>query len=290
MNLPATKAVRNGLSESQRSALLKLLADEDAGVYQAVRTRILASGREVIPWLRPHTLSSDPLLRRRAIDIIHHLEQQEADNRFLAFCVTHGEELDLEQGVWALAQTQYPEINVAAYQALLDNFAAEIRERIAGQAAPMGIIAGMNEYLFKDVGFHGNQENYYDPDNSYFNRVIDRRTGNPISLCALYWLLARRLHLPIVGIGMPGHFVCRYQSSKEAFFIDAFNRGKLLTRADCIKYLQGSGHGFQESFLAPTSPGRALLRMCSNLHQIYSHLELREEMARLQRYLVALAK
>ena len=73
-------------------------------------------------------------------------------------------------------------------------------------------------------------------------------------------------------------------------YVDAFNRGKLLPRADCIKYLQASGQGFQESHLAPASPARTLLRMCSNLHQIYAQLGLREEAARFQRYLVALAK
>lgn len=290
MSPPTTPPARLQFTAAEKTALLTLLGDEDAGVYRAVRTRILAAGEEAVPWLRPHTLSSDPLVRRRANDIIQHLAQQDADTAFLAFCVSHGEELDLEQGAWLLAQTQYPAINLAAYQALLDSFAAELREKIADQETPVGVLAGLNEYVFGELGFHGNQKNYYDPDNSYFNRVIDRRTGNPISLCTLYWFLARRLRLPIVGVAMPGHFLCRYQSSTEAFFIDAFNRGKLLTRADCVKYLHASGHGFQESFLGPASPARTLLRMCSNLHQIYSHLELRDEMARLQRYLVALAK
>lgn len=146
----------------------------------------------------------------------------------------------------------------------------------------------INDYLFNELGFHGNEEEYYDPENSYFNRVIDRRMGNPISLSALYWLLGRRLGLPIVGIGMPGHFLCRFQSSTEAVFIDAFNRGKLLTRADCIRYLQQSGHGFEEGHLAPIAPGRALLRMCSNLLQIYADSGFAEERARFQRYVIAL--
>lgn len=290
MSAPVKDAAHIALSESQKSALVKLLGDDDPGVYQAVRARILACGVEAVGWLRPHTLSGDPMLRRHCADIIRHLEQQESDNRFLAFCVTHGEDLDLETGAWLLAQTQYPDINVAAYQALLDSFAADLRERLLDQDRPLGTLATVNEYLFGELGFRGNSDDYYDPDNSYFNRVIDRRTGNPISLSTLYWLLGRRLQLPVVGIGMPGHFICRYQSSVEAFFIDAFNKGRLLTRADCIKYLQNSGHGFQESFLAPASPGRTLLRMCSNLHQVYSHLEMKDETARLQRYLVALAK
>jgi len=283
---PASKAP----TENQKTALVNLLSDEDTAVYHAVRGKILSYGQQASAWLRPHTLSSDPILRRRSTEIINHLARQEADNRFLGFCLSHGEDLDLEEGIWLLAQTQYPDINRAAYQALLDSFAGDLRERIARDDSPVAILAAMNTYLFEELGFTGNQEHYYDPDNSYFNRVIDRRTGNPISLCTVYWLLGRRLRLPIVGIGMPGHFLCRFQSSTDAFFIDAFNRGKLLNRAECIKYLQQTTHGFQDTFLAPMSPARTLLRMCSNLHQIYTHLELPEETARFQRYLVALAK
>ncbi|MBM3882759.1 MAG: hypothetical protein FJ387_24055 [Verrucomicrobia bacterium] len=290
MKAPATNLPTTRLTERQKVALVKLLGDEDASVYQAVRLKILSCGPEAIGWLRPHLLSSEAALRRRAQEIVQYFERQEADNRFLAFCLNHGEDLSLEEGVWLLAQTQYPEINVEAYQALLDSYAAELREELSHVEAPTAILATINEHLFKRLGFRGNQDNYYDPDNSFFNRVVDRRTGNPISLCTLYWLIARRLRLPVVGIGMPGHFLCRYQSSKEAYYIDAFNRGRLLTRADCIRYLQQTTHGFQESFLAPLSPGRTLLRICSNLHQIFSHLELKEETARVQRYLVALAK
>ena len=278
------------LTENQRSALLKLLSDEDAEVYHAVRARILSCGAEALDWLRPHALSSDPLFRRRVQELVQHLARAEADNAFLAFCLSHGETLDLETGVWLLAQTQYPDINIAAYAALLDHYAADLRERLTGQHSPLRILAEMNDYLFRTLGFRGNSDHLRDPDSSYLNRVMDRRTGNPISLCAVYWLVGRRLRLPIVGIGMPGHFLCRYQGANEAFFIDAFHQGRLLTRADCIRYLQQSTHGFQESFLAPVSPGRALLRMCSNLHQIYSRLELREDCARVQRYVVALAR
>lgn len=290
MNSTVAEPARRALSEREQRALLTLLGDEAPAVYEAVRQRILACGIGAVGWLRPSLLSNDPILRCRAQSIVRQLERQQADNRFLTFCVTHGEDLDLEEGVWLLARTQYPDINIEAYRALLDEFAGDLRRRLTGQQTPLVVLARVNEVLFDALGFHGNQDNYYEPDNSYFNRVIDRRTGNPISLCTLYWLIGRRLRLPIVGIGMPGHFLCRYQAHTEAFFVDAFNRGKLLTRADCIRYLQSSGHGFQESFLAPTSPGRTLLRVCSNLHQIYSRLGERENTERFQRYLVALAK
>lgn len=278
------------LSETQKSALLKLLTDEDVAVYHTIRGKILSYGPSAGDWLRPHTLSSDPVLRRRANELVQYLAKQDADNRFLGFCLSQGEDLDVEEGAWLLSRTQYPDINVAAYQALFDSYAGDLRERIDFGASPESILATINQYLFTDLGFIGNETNYYDPDNSYLNRVVDRRTGNPISLCLVYLFIARRLKLPIVGIGMPGHFLIRFQSSTGEVFIDAFNRGKLLSKADCIKYLLHTSHGFQEGYLAAVSPRRVLLRVCSNLHQIYAQLELPDETARLQRYIVALAK
>ena len=279
------------LSESQRTALIKLLADEDPAVYHLVRKKILSYGQTAILWMQPHVLSSDPVLRRRAQEINDHLGRQSADNRFLAFCLSqHGEDLDLEQGTWLLAQTRHPDTNVAAYQALFDSYAGDLRERIDFAAKPEQILSAINQYLFSGLGFRGNEENYYEPENSYLNRVIDRRTGNPINLCLVYILVARRLRLPIIGIGMPGHFVCRYQTSASEIFIDPFNRGKFLTKGDCIQYLVNGNYSVRDDYLAPVSPRRMMLRICGTLHQIYLHLEQKEDATRLQRYLVALTR
>jgi regulator of sirC expression with transglutaminase-like and TPR domain len=290
MSAPATIAPPETLSESQKGALLKLLADEDSAVYRPVREKILSYGPGVIPWLQPHTLSNDPALRRRAQDIIWYFGRQTADNRFLGFCLKHGEEFDLEEGVWLLAQTQYPGTNVEAYQALLDSFAAELRERLDLTREPKEVLTRINAYLFEELGFSGNEENYYDPENSYLNRVIDRRTGNPINLSLLYMLLARRLRLPVTGIGLPGHFICRHQSSAAEIFIDAFNGGKFLSKADCVQYLAHANYSLRDDCLAPVSSRRMLLRICGNLHQTYLQLQRTEETTRIQRYLVALAR
>jgi regulator of sirC expression with transglutaminase-like and TPR domain len=290
MSLPVTVTPAKELSESQWKALVNLLGDDDPAIYHTVRDKILSFGEDAGEWLRPHRLSDDPLLRRRAREIVLHFDRQEADTWFLAFCLKHGEEFDLEEGVWLLALTQYPDINVEAYRALLDNFAAEIRERIDITETDKEILTTINNYIFDELGFSGDQENYYDPQNSYLNRVVDRRRGNPINLSLLYLLLARRLQLPVAGIGLPGHFVCRYQSTSDEIYIDPFHHGKFLTKADCIQYLVSGSHGLQDEFLAPVSTRRVLMRICSNLHQIYSQMELMEETTRLQRYLVALAR
>ena len=276
--------------ENEQRALLNLLADDDPHVYQTIRARILHYGPSVRRWLQPCALSSDPVLRRRAIEIIQHLARQAADNRFIAFCLNQSRELDVEEGSLLLAQTQYPDINVLAYQALFDSYAADLREQVDSNAPAEHVIAVINHYLFEELGYQGNEEEYYDPDNSYLNRVVDRRTGNPISICAIYLFVARRLKLPLAGIGMPGHFLCRFQSATEEIFIDVFNRGKLLTKADCVKYLVHTRDGFKESHLAPVTGRSTILRMCANLHSIYGRLSLTDEATRFQRYVVALSR
>jgi len=278
-------------SESERKALLNLLSDEDSRVHHAVRSKILGYGYAATRWLQPCAWSSDPVLRRRALEIINFLSRQAADNRFLAFCLNQREDLDIEEGALLLAQTQYPEINTLAYRALFDSYAADLRDQLQPGASTEQVVAVINHFLFEELGYRGNEKNYYDPDNSYLNRVVDKRTGNPISLCCLYLFVGRRLGLPVVGVGMPGHFLCRYQTAAESLvFIDAFNKGKLLSKADCVKFLVHTSEGFKESHLAPITGRRIVQRMCSNLHQIYTQLGLVEEITRFQRYIVALAK
>jgi regulator of sirC expression with transglutaminase-like and TPR domain len=278
------------LSAGDRKALLLLLGDDDPQVYHTVRQRILADGEAAVRWVEPATRSNDPVQRRRAIEIVRHFTLRSADDRFLAFCLNSGEDLDIEEGVFLLAKTKYPELNLHGYSAVLDSFAGDLREQIDFGAPTAQIVGAINEYLFKQQGFHGNEQNYYDEDNSYLSKVIDRRKGNPISLCLIYLFLARRLHLPIAGIGMPGHFLCRFQTTTDELFIDAFNNGKILSKGDCVKYLLHTRDGFKEAYLAPITPRRTLLRVCSNLHQIYSQQSRAEEVSRFQRYIVALAK
>src|SRR5689334_17070575 len=128
------------LSESEQRALLLLLADEDPQVYRTVRQRILADGDAALQWVEPATRSNDPVQRRRANEIVRFIRMRHADDRFLAFCLNSGEDLDIEEGVLLLAQTQYPEINIAGYSALLDHFAGDLRELIDFGAASAQIV------------------------------------------------------------------------------------------------------------------------------------------------------
>ncbi|MGB0586716.1 MAG: transglutaminase-like domain-containing protein [Limisphaerales bacterium] len=196
----------------------------------------------------------------------------------------------MEEACWLLACTVNSDINTEAYRAVLDDYAHDLMQRIDFGSEPEGIMAAINRYLFQTQRYQGNEDNYYSADNSYLNRVIDQRTGNPISLCIIYQLVGRRLGLPVTGIGLPGHFLCRFQTPRQDYYIDAFNKGRLLTKTDCMKYLKQAGYEYHEAFLMPASSRRILLRMCSNLHQIYQRDNQTADAARLHGYIVALSK
>lgn len=278
------------LPENQRTALISLLADDDPAVYQLIRRKLLSYGPTACEWLRPQTLSSDPRMRRRALEILNHQARQASDEHFLDFCQHNGEELDLEEAVGLLASTRYPEINREAYSALFDAWASELRARLDLRATAEQNLTLLNHFLFEELGFSGNDHYGYEPECCYLNRIVDKRTGNPIGLCALYLFIARRLRLPITGIGLPGHFICRYQSSTAEIYIDCFRKGIFLTKADCIKYLLRANYGLAEGHLSPISAKRVLLRMCKNLVTTYGHLEETEEAARVHRYVGALSR
>jgi len=267
-----------------------LLADDDQNVYRTVRQKIISYGPASTAWLREYALSNDPVLRRRAHEIVSYFARQTADTELLAFCLNQGEDFDIEQSILLLSRTQYPDINTEAYSALLDDFAGELRDRLDLNGDPGQILRTTNDYLFRELKFTGDEHNFYDPDNSYFNRVLDRRTGNPISLSLVYLLVARRLRLPMTVIGLPVHFLCRYQSSRAEIYVDAFRGGRLMTKADCVNRVLQLRQRFDESCLAPVSSRRILGRICAHLLQIYSQRKSPDQVDRLQRYIVALAK
>lgn len=277
------------LTAGQQSALLSLLTDDDPSVRETVRGEIIAQGPACLGWLKRHALSNDPALRRQVASILDHFERISADEDFQGFCQASGDEFDIEHAALLLARTEYPLIRVDGYRAWLDDLAGELFNRLDYSAQPDQIIGVINQYLFKELGFVGNEKDYYDPENSYLNRVLDRRTGNPINLSLFYLLLAQRLRLPLTGIGMPGHFVCRFKTTNCELFVDVFNRGRLLTKGDCIKFLLQSNSGYHQSHLAPVTPRRMLIRICMNLHHIYLQRGDEPRAARLQRYLLALS-
>jgi regulator of sirC expression with transglutaminase-like and TPR domain len=178
----------------------------------------------------------------------------------------------LAEAALLMAQEESPTLAVATYLQRLDHMAAAIRAQLGLELDPRRIVASINAYLFDTCGFHGNQDEYYDPRNSFLNEVLDRHTGIPITLSVLYIEIGRQVGLPIVGVGLPGHFIVAYTAQPGPLWIDPFYRGQLLTRQDCmdrVQQLYDAALAWQDTYLQPVSDHDILRRMLSNLKAIY---------------------
>ena len=182
------------------------------------------------------------------------------------------EQIDLAKAALYLAQEEYPSLEHEAYLNALDTMASEVETRLPAEHYPLRMVQSINQYLYDDLGFSGNRSDYYDPRNSFLNQVIDRRLGIPITLSLVYLEIARRIDFPMVGVGLPGHFLIRPNVPDMELFVDPFNRGETLFVEDCqdqFARLYGSQVPFQPEFLHPVSPYHFLARILTNLKAIY---------------------
>ncbi|HZF00151.1 MAG TPA: tetratricopeptide repeat protein [Planctomycetota bacterium] len=179
-------------------------------------------------------------------------------------------EPDLLEGALQIAQVEYPALDVDRYRSSVDDFGRQARAgiRSSGRRA----VERFNAFFFDELGFHGNAEDYYDPRNSYLNDVIDRRTGIPITLAALYCEVGRRAGLRAHGVGFPGHFLAKCLIAGGEVLVDCFN-ARTLSRDDCQALLDSfrpGGGAVTDEMLEIAEPREILSRMLHNLRRIHA--------------------
>jgi regulator of sirC expression with transglutaminase-like and TPR domain len=186
------------------------------------------------------------------------------------------DEIELGRAALLLASLEYPGLDLDRYLGLLDGLARQVAEGIAGLHAPAAVVTAIADVLHGQQGFTGNADDYYDPRNSYLNDVLERRTGIPISLSAIYLEVGRRLGVPLEGVGMPGHFLVRYRDPLAPVLLDPFEGGAIVSEAECaarLTHLYGQPVSVTPSMLAPIGTRPILYRMLTNLKQIYIRRE-----------------
>ncbi|MBK8916182.1 MAG: transglutaminase family protein [Phycisphaerales bacterium] len=169
-----------------------------------------------------------------------------------------------------LARDAYPGLAIECSLRQLDEIAAQVADRRPGLDAPLRY-AAMRSVLVEELGFRGNEEDYYDVENSYLNRVLERRLGIPLSLSVVWIEVARRLKWPVAGVGFPCHFLVRFDDPDRFVVADAFRGGESLSLDDCRELLEARQPGlkFSMSMLEPVSTRAVLIRMLTNLRTIH---------------------
>jgi regulator of sirC expression with transglutaminase-like and TPR domain len=183
--------------------------------------------------------------------------------RFAALVSRPDAHIPLDETSLVIAAHAQPGLDVDEQLAVIDGIAAEVRDPT---------LTGVLRLLFRDLGFVGDSETYYDPRNSFLDEVVRRRTGIPITLSILTMEVARRHSVPLAGVGMPGHFLLR-DKVDTSVFVDAFDRGRLLDVAGCARLFRrvhGVTARLDPAYLEPVPRAMIVARVLGNLRGIYA--------------------
>lgn len=279
----------SGSGANEIRALIYLLGDDNAEIRGIARERLLHHGQDAADYLREACAADgEGKVRIEARHVLEQVSLEDLLGSFHLISLLGEPHLDLERGAILLARFGYPELRTEICKQQLDELADRVRLRLPSRTPNDSTIRLLNHFLFYEEGFTGNTEDYYNPDNSFINRVLDFRRGIPVSLSVIYLLIARRLNLPITGVGMPVHFICKFENGINSFYIDPFNQGQIMNRADCVQFLRRSGYPFKENFLAPASDRDILVRMARNLILVYTQSNQSHKVAVLERIITIL--
>ena len=188
--------------------------------------------------------------------------------------------LDLLTGALLIARDAHPSLDLAHERARLDELAQPLAGRGLAGLPPSVQARLLSDYLYVVRGFHGARADYYNPQNSFLNEVLDRKTGIPITLAVVYIEVARRLGVEALGVGFPGHFLVRLAGRpgdpgahrNEPVVVDPFHQGRLLD-ADALGQLLRNAKvraPLSSDMLEPARTRHIVARMLMNLRGIYT--------------------
>ena len=200
---------------------------------------------------------------------------------YFSSLVESDEHFPLLEAAAAVAQDEYPELDVQRVLGEVDQLLARLKRRLASDAPALQRLRTLNQFFFRDLSFGGNLNDYYDPDNSYLHAVLRTRRGIPITLAVIWLELAAGLGLQAKGVAFPGHFMLKVTLPKGQVIIDPFT-GQSLSREELSQRLEPyrQRSGLVDDFEVPlalylqaASPREIIARMLRNLKEIYMSQE-----------------
>jgi regulator of sirC expression with transglutaminase-like and TPR domain len=215
---------------------------------------------------------------------------------YFASLVDSDGDFALFEAAVSLGQDEYPDMDVQTVLGEVDQLLARVRRRLAADAGPVQKLRILNQFFFHDLGFAGNQNDYYDPDNSFIHVVLHTRRGIPITLAVLWMELAQGLGLSARGVSFPGHFLVKVNLPMGQVVLDPMS-GKSLSREELSERLEPyrQRNGLHDELEAPlglylqTAPSREIIaRMLRNLKEIHKSQSDWQRLLAVQERLVVL--
>jgi regulator of sirC expression with transglutaminase-like and TPR domain len=269
-------------------ALLQLLDDPNVEVNQTVTTRILEQGPIILPDLEAAWEGSmDPTHQERIINLIQEIQTQYNHNQLQKWVRT--EQNDLMKGVFLISRYQYPELEMKELEISLDRIIKDVWLELNNNLTALEKVRILNHIIYDVHGFTKNTKNFYSPQNSFINQVLETGKGNPISLAVVYSIIAQRLNLPIFGVNLPKNFILAYKDELVVgsgfdevaedilFYINPYNRGAVLGKREIEYFLKQQKIEPQESHFRPCSNLEMIARILHNLINAYHKSGYREK-------------
>lgn len=267
------------LTAAAAAEIRKLVGELDSDVF-AIRERATQRLKEmderVVPFLEEAAKSPSFELRTRATWILKLVRVDPLD----AFCALPDSQLDVEQGMFFVAQIINPKASKVDITRQLDDIAAKVRAKLGkdvrpATADPQVVVTALRQVIFEDLKFTGNTEEYRHIDNCSLERVLATRKGLPFTLSRMVMLVARRLEVPIVGVPASGQYLVRYDGMqapagfpKEDIYFHPFLGGKVLSREDRQKMYPNHD---PDVMVPPDTNRAALIRLLNNVETALEH-------------------
>jgi regulator of sirC expression with transglutaminase-like and TPR domain len=177
----------------------------------------------------------------------------------------------LDRAALELASIDTPSLDAEPALERLNELAANLGDRLRNFNDGREFVEKAQVYLFDELGFHGNEQDFFDSRNSCLDQVLERRMGLPITLSVLYMEIARRLAMPVFGIGLPRHFVIQFDDGNFSAYIDPFHGGKIITPEEC--FALAGAEVSDPTLLRRVSKKAIVMRMLQNLRGVYLRRE-----------------
>ncbi len=279
------------LPKSEIKAIAKLLKSPDDGTLKLLEEQIKTFDIKVLKDIRNEIPLDDIELQKNFLELIYKIKREQLKIDFDKWSKSALN--DLEEGVFMIAMFEDPLLDTSHYSKQITTWANSITtnlKKIKLNSDPTSIINEINHFLFMELGFKGNRENYYTPENSFINKVIDNKTGNPILLSMIYLLVTKRIDLPFTGMNMPAHFLVQYKDVLEPIIIDPFNQGEIITKSICQERIKALKLIWQDEYLSCPTNRQIIIRMLQNLINIYQNSEQFELKEYLENYVHLIKK
>ena len=254
------------LTNNEINALVSLLDDDDQEVFQLVSEKLSNLGIDGIPVLeKAWEHVGEPIIQEKIEDIIQKIQFENLKDLFKYWIVGGGE--NLLEGALLVAKFQYPDIDESRIVAQIDKIIQGVWIELNAGLTPLEEVRVINHVLFSLLGFHGDIDHPFEPNNGYINHVLDTKKGNSLVLGIIYLLVAKQLNIPIYGVNLPFHFIMAYSSIDLAqneigemdinenilFYINPLNKGLVFSRIEISNYLERSKIVSNEKYFNPSS-------------------------------------